>query len=77
MSLADILLARAALQRVGEDSSPADFFEAYGDLIELVGSYQVRKYGRQVWTMRAYAVVAEHEGVSVDKVRQSFYATRT
>jgi hypothetical protein len=40
-----------------------------------VGSYQARKYDRQVWTMRAYAVVAAHEGVSLDTVRKSFAAT--
>jgi hypothetical protein len=73
--LADISLARAALKRVGEGSSAADFFEAYSDLIELVGSYQARKYERQVWTMRAYAVVAAHEGVNLDTVRKSFAAT--
>lgn len=73
--LADITLARAALARLGKNYSPADFFEAYGDLIELVGSYQARKYDRQVWTMRAYAVVAAHEGVSLDTVRKSFAAT--
>jgi hypothetical protein len=76
MNLADIALARTALARLGPEGTAADYFGAYGDLIELVGSYQARKYGRQVWTMRAYAVVAEHEGVSLDRVRHDFYAAR-
>jgi elongation factor P--beta-lysine ligase len=38
--LADITLARAALARLGKNYSPADFFEAYGDLIELARGFR-------------------------------------